>query len=292
MLLFNILVILIAPLHAQLTVTNPTTGIFFFPTSNTRQCRRRTRQIIFPSKTIGEKIYGWNRGFSIVYGSAEEFPPSKSKNDYLSHASLGWPSNSPACKSDPNSKDCQYLTIDGKRVPHTYAMESIYSVGSAVLTLSTVALRYKRQRFATRAQDMIQMFFLNDTTKMNPNLDNAQFLRGKNPTIFGKGAVDGRLLAKVANAYKLLKKGGMWAGSTTKLKDWFKDLAKRLKTSSTALDEKDDLNHHVIWYQSTQVVAYYASEDTDNLGSLLRNSKAGQFVPLHPGCRSQESHSH
>ncbi|KAI8802056.1 alginate lyase-domain-containing protein [Cladochytrium replicatum] len=270
--------ILFELLYAQLTVNDPTTSSIDFTDidfawKSYDNVIRSSSRSISELRSLADTIYSWNRGFSITFGPKNQIPPSNSTNDYISYATYWWPSNTPACNADPNSKDCVFIRIDGKRVAKTYAKDSIYSMTSCVLALSTAAVRFNSKRYATRAQEMIRMFLMNGTTRMNPNVNYGQYLRGKYSTGLGRkeGLIDVRSLSRVVNSYKLLKKAGLWRESSREFQNWFKDFAKWLTTSPIALGANDTANNQAMWYQSTLAMVYYASNQTEQLQSLLKS---------------------
>src|SRR5262249_55125486 len=114
------------------------------------------------------------RPFSVV--NKDAIPPSGDKHDYLSFAPYWWP--------NPQTKDgLPYIQRDGERNPDIYKVRNRSDLGAMSDTVETLALTYYLtgdDKFAGRARILIRGWFIEPETRMNPNFEFAQAVRGMN----------------------------------------------------------------------------------------------------------------
>jgi len=106
----------------------------------------------------------------------DQTPPSGDKHDYFSQAPYFWPT---APKTAANPYGCPYVEKDGQRNPDVDKMTDRPEVGKvfeAVYEL-TLAWYYTAQpAYAQHATDILRAWFVTPATRMNPNLNHAQFI--------------------------------------------------------------------------------------------------------------------
>src|SRR5204862_5098322 len=91
-------------------------------------------------------------------------------------------------------------------------------------SVETLALAYYLkgdEAYAARAVQLLRGFFLDPATRMNPNLQYAQFIPGVN-TGRGIGLIETRGLSRVVDAIGLLAGSKVLSGEDKRgLRDWF-----------------------------------------------------------------------
>lgn len=187
--------------------------------------------------------------FSIVNKTVT--PPSGDKHDYMTQAPYFWP--------DPKSPNgLPYIRRDGERNPEINKITDHQSLDQIAAAAETLALAYYfkgDEAYATKAVQLLRAFFLNPETRMNPNLEYAQFIPGVN-TGRGIGLIETRGLTRVVDAIGLL--AGSKALTTDDehgLRDWYGKFLQWMLDSKNGREEAAAKNNHGTYYD-LQVVSY------------------------------------
>ncbi len=113
----------------------------------------------------------------------EDVPPSGDRHDFLSPAPLWWP--------DPEQADgLPYVwNRAGQINPEHYERGDQKAFNEMARAVQQLALGYylaRGEAYASHAQKLLHAWFLDDSTRMNPNLNHAWYERGRNSgTPFG-----------------------------------------------------------------------------------------------------------
>jgi len=183
-----------------------------------------------------------SRPFSVV-GKAVT-PPSGNKHDYMSQAPYFWYDS-----SKPNG--LPYIRRDGQHNPeikkitdHTY----FDNLENATKTLSLAWYFTGEEKYAEKASALLRYWFLDEATRMNPNLDYAQGIPGITNGR-GIGIIESRSLTGIADAAALLSNSKAWTDADTrKLKDWYKQYLRWMLTSKNGDEEHRWPNNHGTWF--------------------------------------------
>jgi hypothetical protein len=177
-------------------------------------------------------------------------PPSGDKHDYLSLAPYAWP--------DPRKPDGRpYITRDGQINPERDSIpDHLYFSRIAALT-ETLGLAYyftSDESFARCAALLLRTFFVAPATRMNPNLNFAQGVRGKEDGR-STGIIDTSTIARLIDGVGLLSDSPALAPEDRSgLQEWFGDYLTWLRESELGRRESQARNNHGTWYD-VQVVA-------------------------------------
>jgi hypothetical protein len=201
-------------------------------------------------------------------------PPSGDKHDYVSMAPYFWP--------DPKKKDgLPYIRRDGKVNPerNKYDAPLLKNMAQAVSTLGLAYYLTGEEGYGKHATRLLRVWFLDVKTRMNPNLNYAQFIPGVNQGR-GIGIIDTVALLGVVDAIGLLEGSRSWTrADQAGMKKWFTDYLKWLRTSKGGRQEAAAANNHGSWYD-VQVATYalFAGKDKDAAKKLLEASKTKRIA--------------
>lgn len=178
-------------------------------------------------------------------------PVSKSKHDYMSMGPYWWP--------DPNKPDgLPYIRKDGERNPTIKNITDHQFLDNLENRCQFLSLAYYftgDEKYASKAQELLSVWFLNASTKMNPNLNFAQAIPGINNGR-GIGIIESRSLANLADWINLLDNSKSFQISDKdKIKEWYKEYLQWMLTSENGIDEQQALNNHGTHYD-VQIAAF------------------------------------
>jgi hypothetical protein len=187
--------------------------------------------------------------FSVVNKSA--VPPGGDKHDYMSFAPYWWP--------NPETKNgLPYIQRDGERNPDIYQLRNRADLGSMADALETLGLAYYftgDEKYATRARLLVHTWFIEPETRMNPNFEFAQAIRGVN-TGRGLGLIESRLFTKAVDAVGLLAGSPSWTNEDEReIDEWFSTFLNWMLSSEHDHDEANAKNNHGTYYD-VQVASF------------------------------------
>jgi hypothetical protein len=199
--------------------------------------------------------------------------PSGNRRDYTSLATYWWP--------NPDTNDgLPYVRHDGDRNPETLAGDfvALKQTCDDVVTLILAAYFSGEPRYAKHAAELLRVFFLDDTTGMNPHLKYAQRIPG---VCDGRyiGLIDTHQLVPIVELLPLLRDTGQWPDrDDAALRDWFAKYLHWLSTDEFGQRERAHPNNHGTWCDA-QLVAYAAfTGQTDQARDVLRGVAERRIV--------------
>ncbi len=182
--------------------------------------------------------------FSVM--DKKDLPPSGNMHDYMSIAPYWWP--------NPDSKSgLPYIRKDGQVNPEVgnYTdKENMPRVCEKVYDLSLAFYFTGNEKYANKAKNLIRTWFLDSATKMNPNVNYGQAVKG---VVEGRaeGLIDTRHFIYLLDGVGLLSKSKSWLTfDNDELKDWFKAYYIWMDNSKIGVDEKNATNNHGVWYDA------------------------------------------
>ncbi|MBA4137931.1 MAG: alginate lyase [Opitutus sp.] len=164
-------------------------------------------------------------------------------HDFSSEGDYWWP--------DPKNPDGPYVRRDGETNPHNFLGHRRLMLAFA-RDFGALAAAYdltRDERFAAAAVEHLRVWFVDPATRMNPNLQYAQSIRGV-ATGRGIGIIDTVHLAEVALGVRALHGAKPLDDATeAAVKNWFRDYLRWLQTHPYGLDErKAENNHGTCWF--------------------------------------------
>ena len=246
-LLVTLVVVLFLPL-ATFAQTSSAPRVFLLDAEQLGATKQRIRA---GDKSVGSALAKLERDankalasgpFSVVM--KEVAPPSGDKHDYLSQAPYFWP--------DPKSVNgLPYIRRDGERNPEIEKINNHRVLDQVEAAVETLALAYYfkgDESYANKATVLLRAFFLDSDTRMNPNLQYAQFIPGIN-TGRGIGLIETRGLTQVVDAIGLLAGSKAWTNADQRgMEDWYSRFLRWMLESKNGKDEAAAKNNHGTYY--------------------------------------------
>ena len=193
-------------------------------------------------------------------------------HDFFSEGDYWWP--------DPKNPDGPYIQRDGMTNPGNFVEHRKYLMKLSVeMPALTAAWKLTRERrYADHAAAHIRAWFVNDATRMNPNLQFAQAIHGRT-TGRGTGVIDTIHLVEVVRAIPLLAEAeSLSAAEYGATKQWFADYAKWMSESKNGMEERDTKNNHATCWLM-QVAAFARLTGDRNLLAYAANRYKTVIVP-------------
>ena len=160
------------------------------------------------------------------------------KHDFFSEGDYWWP--------DPKNPGGPYIQRDGMSNPDNFDKHRQYLMRLSVQAPAlAAAFRISGDRkYAAHAARHLRAWFVDETTRMNPNLQYAQAIHGRF-TGRGTGVIDTIHLVEVARAAEILgERSGISSADLAAVKKWFTEYTVWMTTSKNGQDERDAKNNH------------------------------------------------
>jgi hypothetical protein len=193
-------------------------------------------------------------------------------HDFFSEGDYWWP--------DPQNPDGPYIQRDGMTNPKNFVDHRRYLMRLSVQVPALVAAwkLTKDERYSKHAAKHLRAWFIDEKTRMNPNLQFAQAIHGRF-TGRGIGIIDTIHLVEVARAVEVLKdSGALSKNDLGGVVQWFSEYLKWLTTSKNGVDEREAKNNHgTCWVM--QVAAFARLVGNQELLDYCRNRFKTVLVP-------------
>lgn len=207
--------------------------------------------------------------------------PSGDVHDYLSQAPYWWPSQPP---TSDNPWGCPYVQRDGQRNPEVDTgtdRRDVEKVFDSTYDLSLAWYYTGERRYAEKAGQILRTWFLDPATRMNPNLNHAQFIPCK---------YDGRAIGiidfsqsytSVVDALAILDTGaaGWTKADRTGMAKWNTDFLSWLRNSDFGKQEAAATNNHGTFHDMQVAALAYATGDKDLARRTVLNARSARIAP-------------
>ena len=205
--------------------------------------------------------------------------PSGDVHDYVSQAPYWW--------ADPSKPDGKpYIRKDGERNPEIYQLHDDSQLNELCTSVRKLGFAYYftgNEAYAQRAALLLNTWFIDAGTRMNPNLNYAQYIPGINDGR-GIGIIESRALGDIPDALAMMQDS---KNINDKLVDgvklWFGQYLKWLQTSKNGTDEHGSQNNHGTYYDMQVVDFALFTGDKTLARKYLQQQTIGrmdsQFTP-------------
>jgi hypothetical protein len=167
------------------------------------------------------------------------------KHDFFSEGDYWWP--------DPANPNGPYIQRDGMSNPDNFVehRRAMIRLSLAVPALAAAYKLTREKKYRNAAARHLRAWFIDDATRMNPNLQYAQAIKGRF-TGRGTGIIDTLHLVEVARAAGQLD---LAPADLDGVKQWFAAYIEWMATHPYGIAERDAKNNHgTCW--CTQVAAF------------------------------------
>ena len=164
-------------------------------------------------------------------------------HDFFSQADYTWP-------NPTNKNRLPYINRDGETNPENFERHrmAMRNMKDAVAALAAAYACTGDGKYVSKATELLRVFFLDEKTKMNPNLDYAQAVLGV-ATGRSYGVIDTLHLAELPVAVRVLERSLVFDSAVDAgLKKWFADYIHWMMTADNGVKEMNAANNHSIAY--------------------------------------------
>jgi len=167
-------------------------------------------------------------------------------HDYFSFGIYWWP--------DPSKADgLPYIQKDGQRNPASREGVDATAFVTTNRTIATLGLAYfftGKEAYAAKATELTRVWYLNEATRMNPNMNHAQAVPGRNNGR-GIGLIEAEHLTDFMDGIAMIRSSTAWTDEDeAALRKWLADFYQWLRTSKNGLDQEKASNNHGVYYDA------------------------------------------
>lgn len=177
-------------------------------------------------------------------------------HDFYSEGDYWWP--------DPANPNGPYIQKDGQTNPENFSDHRLAMIrlSDITATLASAWLLTGKQKYAAKALEHLNSWFVDANTKMNPDMLYAQAIWGRF-TGRGIGLIDAYHLVEVAQSAKILiEKKAIPATDGEKIKAWFSQFLAWMTTHSYGIDEMNAKNNHgTCWVATASSMASLVGDE-------------------------------
>jgi Alginate lyase len=176
-------------------------------------------------------------------------------HDFFSEGDYWWP--------DPENPGGPYIQRDGMSNPDNFVdhRRALMRLSVQVPALTAAWQLTHDVKYAKHAALHLRAWFIDDATRMNPNLLYSQAIHGRF-TGRGTGIIDTIHLVEVARAIEVLGKSGALSKSDLAgIKKWFTDYTQWMNTHEYGIAERDAINNHgTCWVMQVAAFAHLTGD--------------------------------
>jgi len=172
------------------------------------------------------------------------------KHDFYSEGDYWWP--------DPADPLGPYIQKDGQSNPENFSDHRLAMIRLSEIsaTLTSAFLLTGDRKYATKAIEHMNKWFVDTASMMNPNMLYAQAISGRF-TGRGIGLIDAYHLTEVVQSLKVLfKYKAITEEQSAKIKEWFSQFLYWMTTHQYGIDEMNAKNNHgTCWLVTASSIA-------------------------------------
>lgn len=195
--------------------------------------------------------------FSVM--QKDVIPPSGDKHDYISQGPYWWPDTTKA-------NGLPYIRRDGVVNPERSKFSDRQNLHDLIRTTEILSQAYfftNDEKYAAKASELLKVWFIDDATRMNPNLEFGQGIPGRTEGR-GIGIIETRHIGSIADVATLISSSESWdAKDNDALKSWAGAYLDWLLHSEKGMKESTEKNNHGTWYDvQAMSLALFTGQDS------------------------------
>ena len=194
------------------------------------------------------------------------------RHDFFSEGDYWWP--------DPANPSGPYIQRDGMTNPDNFVehRRALMRLSVQVPALAAAWKLTGKRAYSDKAAEHLRAWFIDEETRMNPNLQYAQAIKGRF-TGRGIGIIDTIHLVEVVRAVEVLERSrSLTRDDVTGIKKWFADYLQWMTTHQFGIDEREAKNNHgTCWVM--QVAAFARLTGNKDLLEYCRERFKTVLVP-------------
>ena len=200
------------------------------------------------------------RATSVMDNPDEKVAKSKDKHDFISVGKYCWP--------NPNTSDGMpwiqrdgYINVENFKKDDAVRLDKM---SNRVIKLCFTYFFSDDVQFAKKASELVQVWFIDPATRMNPNFTYAQVIPGNdNDMGHFPGIIFGRTFVNILAGLCLVQKSSAYTKNLdVGIKKWFAEYYAWLTTSDMGLKESRATNNHSIAYDEQLLAIALFSGDS------------------------------
>ncbi len=206
--------------------------------------------------------------------------PSGDPHDYITLSTYAWP--------NPNTPNgLPYILRDGQTNPEIQAYTDHKNLEHLIKSVRQLVSGYSvshDERYAQRAIQLLDTWFLKPETRMNPNLNYAQIFPGKNNGLGNPSGIieTHQFVDLITSITKLEKSYHVPPHFKNGMRQWFSAYLQWLQTSTNGRNVAESVkNNQLTWYTAQKVaIAEFTGHATlakDMLVYFMRNQLPSQI---------------
>lgn len=205
----------------------------------------------------------------------KRIPPGGSIHDYLSMGPYWWPDTT---KAD----GLPYIRRDGEVNPETHGEYTDTDAKNQLFkNMELLGLAYffsGEDKYAQKAVEYLNAWFIQPETRMNPNLQFAQGIPGRMDGR-GIGIIDWAGINKIVTSIQILDASGFLSENIkSELFAWFDTYLKWLLNSEYGKDEDDYFNNHGTWFDVQAVGIQLLLGKKEDAAARLEQAKTKRIA--------------
>ena len=197
---------------------------------------------------------------------------SGNKHDFYSEGDYWWPDD-----KNPNGP---YVRKDGLTNPANFTnhREALIHFSQLSGALASAYVLTNDKKYARKLAEHLKAWFVNEDTKMNPNLLYAQAIKGV-ATGRGIGIIDTVHLVEVTKAIHAIENSGaLSVADLATVKLWFTNYLNWITTHEYGIAERDNGNNHSVCW-TMQVAAFANLIGDEKTMEFCRNFYKNTLLP-------------